>query len=92
MSEINEAIKLPRFDYMSQNNTYSGNVGDFRYKFFPVKKDEIETVFVVATYRTNCYEIEAAASRTEEKEFEYSDEGIDKAQEYLANKLNSFNQ
>lgn len=69
-------IKLPGFDYMSQKNTYSGSVGNFRYKFFPEKKDDIETVFVAAVYRDNCFEVEDAAGRTIKSEFPYAPDGI----------------
>ena len=53
MSTLN--ISLPRFDYMCQNNTFSGSQGRFRYKFFPEKKDDIDTVLVAACYFDNCY-------------------------------------
>ena len=76
-------ISLPRFDYMCQNNTYSGSIGRFRYKFFPEKKDEIETVLVAAFYFDNCYEVEAEAGRVTRAEFAYSNEGIDDAQAWL---------
>lgn len=69
-------IKLPGFDYMSQKNTYSGSLGSFRYKFFPEKKDDIETVFVAAVYRDNCFEVEDAAGRTIKSEFPYDPDGI----------------
>lgn len=80
-------ITLPRFDYMCQKNTYSGSVGNFRYKFFPLAKDEIEKVFIVATYHDNCFEVEDAAGRTIKKEFEYSPEGIDAAEAWLNGQL-----
>lgn len=81
MAEIN--IQLPGFDYMSQKNTYSGSIGDFRYKFFPVKKDDIETVFVAAVYRDNCFEVEDDAGRTVKAEFPYEPDGIVQAQEWI---------
>lgn len=76
-------ICLPRFDYMSQKNTYSGNVGAFRYKFFPEKKDEIDTVLVAACYKDRCYEAELEAGRVAQKEFDYSNEGIDAAEQWI---------
>lgn len=81
------AISLPRFDYMSQNNTYSGSIGRFRYKFFPEKKDDIDTVLVAAFYFDNCYEVELEAGRVTREEFAYSNEGIDKAQEWLLSQV-----
>ncbi len=76
-------IKLPGFDYMCQKNTYSGSVGNFRYKFFPVKKDDIETVFVAAVYRDNCFEVEDAAGRTVKSEFSYEPDGILSAEQWI---------
>lgn len=80
-------ISLPRFDYMSQKNTYSGSIGRFRYKFFPEKKDDIDTVLVAAYYFDNCYEVELEAGRVTRKEFAYSDEGIDEAQDWLLSQV-----
>lgn len=76
-------IKLPKFDYMSQKNTYSGSIGDFRYKFFYENKDEIETVFVAAVYKTNCFEVEDAAGRTIKREFTYDPDGIAAAEAWI---------
>lgn len=76
-------IKLPGFDYMSQGNTYSGSVGDFRYKLFSVRKDDIETVFVAAVYRENCFEVEDAAGRTVKSEFSYDPDGIVSAVQWI---------
>ena len=84
---MSDKITLPRFDYMSQKNTYSGSVGNFRYKFFPVKKDDIDTVFVAAVYQNNCFEVEDAAGRTVKQEFEYSPNGIDEATSWLLGQL-----
>ncbi len=81
-------IKLPGFDYMSQKNTYSGSVGDFRYKFFPEKKDDIETVFVAAVYRDNCFEVEDAAGRTVKAEFPYEPNGITAATQWIMEQMN----
>ncbi len=81
-------IKLPGFDYMSQKNTYSGSVGDFRYKFFPEKKDDIETVFVAAVYSHNCFEVEDAAGRTVKAEFPYEPDGITAAAQWIAKHMN----
>lgn len=81
-------IKLPGFDYMSQKNTYSGSVGDFRYKFFPEKKDDIETVFVAAVYRNNCFEVEDAAGRTVKAEFPYEPDGIVSATQWITEQMN----
>lgn len=80
-------IKLPRFDYMSQGNTFSGSVGNFRYKFFPRRIDESASVFVAATYRDNCFEVEDEAGRTVKKEFEYSPEGIAEAEAWVSGQL-----
>lgn len=80
-------ISLPRFDYMSQKNTYSGSIGRFRYKFFPEKKDDIDTVLVAAYYFDNCYEVELEAGRVTRKEFAYSNEGIDEAQDWLLSQV-----
>lgn len=77
-------VSLPRFDYMCQDNTYSGSCGRFRYKFFPLKKDDINTVLVAAVYFDRCYELEKAADRVTEREFPYSDEGIDQAEAFIA--------
>jgi len=79
-------LRIPRFDYMSQKNTYSGSCGNFRYKLFPQDKDEIEKVFVAAVYKDNCFEVEDEAGRAEKAEFEYSQEGIDKATEWIYSK------
>ena len=76
MSALN--ISLPRFDYMCQNNTFSGSQGRFRYKFFPEKKDDIDTVLVAACY------LDLEAGRITRQEFPYSDEGIDLAEAWLA--------
>lgn len=85
----NEAkIKLPRFDYMSQKNTYSGSLNGFRYKFYPEKKDEIETVFVAAVYKNNCFEIEDAAGRTKKSEFSYDPDGITAAEQWITEQYN----
>lgn len=81
-------IKLPRFDYMSQKNTYSGSFKGFRYKFYSVKKDEIETVFVVAVYKDNCFEVEDAAGRTKKSEFSYNPEGISAAEQWITEQYN----
>lgn len=80
-------IYLPRFDYMCQKNTYTGSVGTFRYRLSPVKMDDIETVFLASAYHNNCYEVEKEAGRMAEKEFEYSQEGIDQAEAWLASQL-----
>ena len=72
---------------MSQNNTYSGSIGRFRYKFFPEKKDDIDTVLVAAYYFDNCYEVEQEAGRVTRREFAYSNEGIDEAQEWLLSQV-----
>ena len=82
MSALN--ISLPRFDYMCLKNTYSGSQGRFRYKFFPEKKDDVDTVLVAACYFDNCYEVELEAGRVTRQEFEYSNEGIDAAQAWLS--------
>jgi hypothetical protein len=76
-------ISLPRFDYMCQNNTFSGSQGRFRYKFFPEKKDDIDTVLVAACYFDNCYEVEEEAGRVTRQEFACSDEGIDAAESWI---------
>lgn len=78
-----DEIKLPGFDYMSQKNTYSGSIGDFRYKFFPKKKDDIETVFVAAVYKDNCFEVEDSAGRTIKSEFSYDPDGIRSAAAWI---------
>ncbi|MCR4746917.1 MAG: hypothetical protein K5836_00440 [Clostridiales bacterium] len=77
-------IRIPRFDYMCQKNTYSGSVGSFRYKVFPKNINETDKVFVAATYRNNCFEVEDAAGRTEKKEFEYSPEGLLEAEAWIS--------
>lgn len=68
---------------MSQKNTYTGSQGAFRYKFFPEKKDDIDTVLVAACYMDNCYEVELEAGRVVRAEFEYSEKGIDDAQAWI---------
>lgn len=83
-------ISLPRFDYMSQKNTYSGSQGRFRYKFFPEAKDEVDTVLVAAVYYDNCYEVELEAERVTRAEFAYSNEGIDEAQAWIAAQYDHF--
>ncbi len=80
---MDKKISLPKWDYMCQKNTYSGSIGDFRYKVFPMSLDEIEKVFVAAAYRNNCFEVEDAAGRTTKKEFEYSQAGLDSAEAWL---------
>ncbi len=80
------SINLPRFDYMCQKNTFTGSYGSFRYKVFPEKKDEIDTVIVAACYENNCFEVEDENGRVERAEFEYSNEGIDRAEAWIADK------
>ncbi|MBQ0135672.1 MAG: hypothetical protein KBS43_02940 [Oscillospiraceae bacterium] len=80
-------IYLPRFDYMCQKNTYVGSVGTFRYRLSPLKKDDIENVFLASFYHNNCYEVELEAGRVTEKEFEYSQEGIDAAEAWFVLQL-----
>lgn len=81
MSALN--IALPRFDYMSQNNTYTGSQGAFRYKFFPEKQDDGKTLLVAACYMDNCYEVELEAGRVVRAEFDHSEQGIDAAQAWI---------
>ena len=76
-------VSLPRFDYMCQKNTYSGSCGRFRYKFFPRKKDDIDTVLVAAVYYDRCYELEQEAGRVTEQEFDYSNDGVDLAEQFI---------
>lgn len=83
-------IKLPRFDYISQRNDYSGSCGRFRYKYFPLKKDEIDTVIVAAVYTDRSFETEDEAGRTVKQEFEYSEDGIDAAEKWIAEKYEEF--
>ena len=87
----NFVIQLPRFDYMVQKNTYSGNIGSFRYKFFPEKKDEIDTVLVAACYANNCYEVELEAGRVVQQEFDYSNDGIDAAEQWIYEQFQKVN-
>lgn len=77
-------ITLPRFDYMSQKNTYSGSLGRFRYKFFPDRDGNEEPVFTAAVYYDNCYEVELDAGRVTRETFPYSDAGIDAAEAWIA--------
>ncbi len=84
---MERTINLPKWDYMCQGNTYSGSIGDFRYKFFVSSNDEIEKVFVASTYKNNCFEVEDAAGRTTKKEFEYSAKGIDAAERWINGQL-----
>ncbi len=86
MSEFK--LRLPRFDYMCQSNTYSGSFGDFRYKFYPLAKDEIEKVFVAAVYKDNCFEVEDAAGRTRKEEFSYDPDGIESAEKWIMEQYN----
>ena len=81
-------LRIPKFDYMSQKNTFSGSFGDFRYKLFPLAKYEIEKDFVAAVYKNNCFEVEDEAGRTIKEEFEYSQDGIDKATEWIMSLYN----
>ncbi len=76
---------------MSQNNTYTGSQGAFRYKFFPEKQDDIDTVLVAACYRDNCYEVEQEAGRVVRAEFEYSEQGIDAAQAWICEQYDAGN-
>ena len=86
LSEQEFVINLPKFDYMSQKNTYSGSFRNFRYKLYVEKKDEIESVVVAAVYFNNCFEVEDEAGRTTKKEFEYSNDGIESASEWILQK------
>ncbi len=79
-------IKLPRFDYVVQNNDYSGSFGRFRYKMFPNKKDDDNMEIVAAVYRDHCYELEDEAGRTQKETFEYSNDGIDSAEQWIVQK------
>lgn len=82
-------IWLPMFDYMCQKNTYSGSLGDFRYKFYPYEKDDIEKVFIAAVYRDNCFEVEDAAGRTLKQEFPYEEDGIIAAEQWIMEQYNN---
>lgn len=86
----NLIVQLPRFDYIVQHNDYSGSCGRFRYKVFPVEKDETETVITAAVYQDSCFEIEDGAGRTKKSEFAYSNEGIDAAEAWIAQQYDSF--
>ncbi|MBQ9066417.1 MAG: hypothetical protein IJ133_02685 [Clostridia bacterium] len=83
-------VELPRFDYICQKNDYSGSFGRFRYKVYPLKKDDIETVIVAATYLDRCYELEKEAGNVTEKEFAYSNDGIDEAEAWLVAQYEAF--
>lgn len=76
-------VSLPRFDYVSQNNDYSGSFGRFRYKMFPTKKDDDSPVIIAAAYLDRCFELEDEAGRTVKAEFAYSNQGIDDAEEWI---------
>lgn len=76
-------VKLPRFDYVVQNNDYSGSFGRFRYKMFPKKDENDNMVIVTAVYRDHCYELEDEAGRAQKKTFEYSNDGIDSAEQWI---------
>ena len=84
---MDSKIVIPKFDYMCQDNSYSGSVGSFRYKIWGEKKDEIDKVFVAAVYKNNCFEVEDAAGRTEKFEFDYNQEGLDNAHLWILEKL-----
>lgn len=85
-SEQEFVLSLPKFDYMSQKNTYSGSFGNFRYKLYSEAKDEIEKVMVAAVYFNNCFEVEDLAGRATKEAFEYSNSGIDAAREWILQK------
>lgn len=76
-------VALPRFDYVSQNNSYSGSFGRFRYKMFPTKKEDGNSAIIAAAYRDRCYELEDEAGRVTQTEFAYSEEGIDLAEQWI---------
>lgn len=76
-------VSLPRFDYVSQNNDYSGSFGRFRYKMFPVKREDGSQKIVAAAYQDRCFELEDEAGRTVKAEFAYSDPGIDEAEQWI---------
>lgn len=76
-------VSLPRFDYVSQNNNYSGSFGRFRYKMFPTKKEDGTQIIIAAAYQDRCFELEDAAGRARKAEFAYSDEGIDQAEQWI---------
>ncbi len=80
-------VYIPRFDYMCQNNIYTGSVGAFRYRCCPLKKDEIDTVFMTSFYYNNCFDVELEAGRVSTKEFEYSQEGLDQAVAWLSSQI-----
>lgn len=82
-------VKLPRFDYVVQNNDYSGSYGRFRYKMFPQKGDD-ETVIVAAAYADRCYELEKEAGRVNEQTFAYSNDGIDEAEKWIIRQYDAF--
>ncbi len=83
-------IALPRFDYMSQKNTYSGSQGRFRYKVFPDPDRDGGPVFAAAVYSDNCYEVELEADRVTRKDFEYSEAGIDAAEAWIREQYAAF--
>lgn len=82
-------VSLPRFDYVSQNNNYSGSFGRFRYKMFPLKKEDGTQVIIAAAYQDHCFELEDEAGRARKAEFPYSDEGIDQAEQWIVEQYES---
>lgn len=76
-------IKLPGFEYMSQGNSYSGSLREFRYKIFPSGDAKGKEAFTAAHYRDNCYEIEKEAGRVRERSFPFSQDGISEAEAWL---------
>ncbi len=61
---------------------YTGSIGEFRYRF----KRDGETLSV-ATYTNLCYEV---ASDVEEREFPWTEDGVEEIKAYLQTKWNAY--
>lgn len=82
-------VDLPKIDYICQKNTFTGSCGAFRYRLYPEEAGEAKVV-TAAVYADHCYEIEDAAGRVTRESFEYTNDGIAKAEEWIAAQYDAY--
>ena len=82
-------IDLPKIDYMEQQNTFTGSIGRFRYKFYPESSGDAK-VLTVGVYADHCYEIEDEAGRITRESFEWSNDGVAAAEEWICSQYEAF--
>jgi len=82
-------VDLPKIDYLEQDNTYTGSCGLFRYRIAPDKEKDPK-VLTVGVYTDHCYEIEDEAGRVTKKDFEWSNDGVAEAEQWVAEEYEKF--